>query len=387
MNKRIFLYGDFKYPRGSATANYAQYLSHALKEANYDVYIISDLNDEFELKQQEGYLQYAGDKLIPFNRTRNSILRRINHQFLKGYLLVNLLRKRHITREDIVMLITSDIDVHREVLSYRKKIGFKTVSCPLEWFPSSIFKSSREAKTYNMYYEQFLPRHNLNFPISTYIENHLTKKNCNTLCLPIMADVQEHPVGTKSFEKLKFIFPGNGMMKDSIEVILKSFCHLTADEKKRAELHLCGVKEEQIAHILTAQEYENLKDILVIHKWMQYKELIALYQEMHFLILAREENQMTLANFPSKVPEVMCYGVIPIVSRVGDYTKYYLEDNINSLIFDGCSIELCLEKVRKALSMTQEEILQLSARSRECAENKFDYRNWVGKIQHVLVNL
>ena len=202
-----------------------------------------------------------------------------------------------------------------------------------------------------------------------------------------MADTLEYPVGEKAFNKIKFIFPGNGLMKDAIEVVLKSFSQLTFQEKERVELHLCGIKEEKIKNLLSPHEYDSLKDMLIVHKWMHYEELIELYQSMHFLILAREENQMTLANFPSKVPEVMCYGVIPIVSRVGDYTKYYLEDNVNSLIFDGCSIDLCLEKIRKALSLSQEEILELSFNARKCAENKFDYRNWVGKIHYALENI
>ncbi|WP_308638438.1 glycosyltransferase [Paenibacillus silvisoli] len=387
MKKRVFLHGLCNYPRGSAKANYMQYLSMALKEAGYDVYLHSNLNDEFQLQEQEGVMVYNGVKIIPFNMYKNKITNYIERRFLRGHNVVNMLKQHNITREDIVVLISPDVRVHHEVLNYKKKIGFKTVSCPLEWFPSSQFKSRREWKENSAYFDRFLHRHDLLFPISTYIENHLMKKNCNTMCLPIMADVREHAVGTKSFDKIKFIFPGNGMMKDAIEVILKSFSRLASDDKRRVELHLCGVKEEQIKAILTSQEYESLKDVLVIHKWMNYKELVSLYQAMHFLMLAREENQMTLANFPSKVPEVMCYGVIPIVSRVGDYTKYYLEDNVNSLIFDGCDIDLCLKKINQALSMTQREIAALSVRSRECAEKKFDYRNWVGKIHHALESL
>ncbi|SEO64275.1 Glycosyltransferase involved in cell wall bisynthesis [Paenibacillus sp. OV219] len=334
-------------------------------------------------------MSYKGIKIIPFKMSKNRILRKLEFHYLQGHLLINILKKYKITREDIVLIYSSDSDlfVHREILKYKKKIGFKTASGVAEWFPNSIFKSKRDWKAYNICFEQYLPQHDLIFPISTYIDNYLTKKKCNTMCLPIMADVHEYPKEIKSFDKIKFIFPGNGLMKDAIEVVLKSFSQLTSDEKERVELHLCGVKREKIEEVLTFQEYENLKEILVIHKWMEYKELIKLYQAMHFLVLAREENQMTLANFPSKVPEAMCYGVVPIVSRIGDYTKYYLEDDVNSLIFDGCDIDLCLEKIHKALSMTQQEILKLSLKARECAESKFDYRNWVGKIHHALENI
>ncbi|MFB5283677.1 glycosyltransferase [Peribacillus sp. Hz7] len=387
MKKRIFLFGYSDFPRGSAKANYIQYLSQALKEAEYEVYVISNINEEFRLQMKDGHLVYKGIKIIPFNITNIRILRRLQFQYFLGHILVNILKKYHITREDIVLVYSGDLDVNREILKYKRKIGFKTVNIVVEWSDSSYFDSKQREKRYNIYLEHFLPQHDLIFPISSYIEKYLIRNRCKSMLLPIMADTLEYPVGEKAFNKIKFIFPGNGLMKDAIEVVIKSFSQLTFQEKERVELHLCGIKEEKVKNLLSPHEYESLKDILVVHKWMHYEELIELYQSMHFLILVREEKQMTLANFPSKVPEVMCYGVIPIASRVGDYTKYYLDDNVNSLILDGCSIDLCLEIIRKALSLTQEELLELSFNARKCAENKFDYRNWVGKIHYALESL
>ena len=386
MKKRIFLFGYSTFPRGSAKANYIQYLSQALIEAEYDVYVISDINEEFRLPIQDDHLSYRGIKIVPFNITKIRILRRYQFRYFLGHLLVNILKKNHITREDIVLVYSGDLDVNREILKYKRKVGFKSVNIIVEWPDGSYFDSKEREKRYNIYLEHFLPQHDLVFPISSYIDKHVIRNRCKSMILPIMADTLEYQVREKSFNKIKFIFPGNGLMKDAIEVVLKSFSQLTFQEKERVELHLCGMKEEKIKNLISPHEYDSLKDILIVHKWMHYEELIELYQSMHFLILVREVNQLNLANFPSKVPEVMCYGVIPIASRVGDYTKYYLEDDINSLILDGCSIDLCLEIIRKASALTQEEIMELSFNARNCAEHKFDYRNWVGKIQYALEN-
>ncbi|MBI0577477.1 glycosyltransferase [Neobacillus cucumis] len=387
MKKRIFIFGYSNFPRGSAKANYLQYVSQALKEAEYDVYLITDINEEFKLQMQKGHFSYKGINIIPFNVTKIRLLRRLQFHYYLGHILVNLLKKYNISEEDIVLVCSADLDVNREILKYKRKIGFKTGNFVLEWFPKSFFESRQRERRYNTYLENLLPQHDLIFPISSYIESHLIDDKCKSLLLPIMADVLEYPVREKAFNKIKFIFPGNGLMKDAIGIVLKSFSQLTFQEKERVELHLCGIKEEEIKILLSSHEYDHIKSVLVVHKWMHYEELIELYQSMHFLILAREENQMTLANFPSKVPEVMCYGVIPIASNVGDYTKYYLEDNINSLIFDRCDIDSCSEKIRKALSLPEEKILELSLNARKCAEDKFDYRNWVGKIHYALENI
>jgi glycosyltransferase involved in cell wall biosynthesis len=388
VKKRIFVFGGYSnFPRGSAKANYMQYLGQALKEAEYDVYIISNINDEFRLQIQEGHLSYKGLKIIPYKITNIRLLRRLQFDYFQGHIFVNLLKKHRVTKEDIVLVYSGDLGVNREVIKYKRKIGYKSVHVVAEWVTSSYFEKKQKEKRYKTYLDRFLLQHDLIFPISSYIETHLIGDKSKSMCLPIMADTLEYPVGEKAFNKIKFIFPGNGLMKDAIEVVLKSFSQLTVQEKERVELNICGIKEEKIKNLLSPQEYDRLKDMLIVHKWMHYEELIELYQSMHFLMLAREENQMTLANFPSKVPEVMCYGVIPIVSRVGDYTKYYLEDNVNSLIFDGCDIDLCLEKIRQALSMTQAEIVDLSLKARECAKNKFDYRNWAGKIHNALEHM
>ena len=94
---------------------------------------------------------------------------------------------------------------------------------------------------------------------------------------------------------------------------------------------------------------------------------------------------MTRANFPSKVPEVMCYGIIPIVSKVGDYTDIYLKDGKNSIIFEGCSAQACLEALRRAINMSQTEKENLSQGARKCAENDFFYQKWEKRISDFIV--
>ena len=83
----------------------------------------------------------------------------------------------------------------------------------------------------------------------------------------------------------------------------------------------------------------------------------------------------------------MCYGVVPIVSRVGDYTKYYLRDNENSIIFDGSDSRICRSALERALSMNDDEYDRLSQNARKCAENKFDYHNWTSKIHESICEL
>ena len=136
--------------------------------------------------------------------------------------------------------------------------------------------------------------------------------------------------------------------------------------------------------ILNEDERIKLERILVIHKWMKYEELISIYQQMNFLVLARDTNQMTLANFPSKIPETMAFGIVPIASKVGDYTKYYLEDSVNSIFIYGCTVQNVLESIRKALKLSEEEYFKLSKSAVKCVETRFDYHVWSGTVKEMI---
>ena len=170
-------------------------------------------------------------------------------------------------------------------------------------------------------------------------------------------------------------------MKDSLAEILKGAASLDEELRSRMRFHLTGVKQAVVDEILTEQEKTRLQDVLIVHKWMQYEELVALYQQVHYLFFARPVNRMTLSNFPSKVPEALTYGVVPVVSRVGDYTAYYLKDGVDSLIFDGDSGEVCRQALVRALSVAPEDYVAMSQRARLTAENRFDYHNWQKEIK------
>ena len=127
---------------------------------------------------------------------------------------------------------------------------------------------------------------------------------------------------------------------------------------------------------------ESIKKNLVIHDWMKYDELVDLYRRMDYLILIRSESQITLSNFPSKVPECMTHGIIPIVSDVGDYTKLYLRNGINSIFITENTIPSIKNAIENAINLSDQERLQMSKAARKLVEDVFDYNNWIPAIKY-----
>ena len=113
----------------------------------------------------------------------------------------------------------------------------------------------------------------------------------------------------------------------------------------------------------------------------QHDDLMTLYGKSDFLLIARARNVVTLSNFPSKVPEMMSYGVVPVCSDVGDYTEIYLRDGIDSIQFENDSVSSCADAICRAIEIKESSNLaKMQEAARETVKEKLDYWNWGGRI-------
>lgn len=379
--RRIVICADSPYPRGNASANYIQYLALSLKEAGYRVEMIVWINPEYaDQIQQSG--EWKGIPVSPLiiPKSSNRILNHLKKVQFYRYYLRSAFAKLNLTSDDLVIAYSSSVPILRELFRCRQKSGVKIAACPTEHFAEGTFRG-KKARAYRQYYETLLPRMDLLFPISKAIRDHLASSRKPMLLLPPMADIEEYPPLPKREGVWEIVFPANSMMKDALAEMLRAITDLPSELLSNMRFHLCGVKKAQLEQLLSEEERTALMQVLCIHSWMEYSELINLYRSMHFLFLAREVNQTTLSNFPSKVPEVLCYGVVPIVTRVGEYTDGYLSDGKNAIVFDGCNRTACKEALKRALSLSWKEYQTLSANAILSAAQKFDYHVWAPKIK------
>ena len=385
MINRVFIYTPSKYPRGGANANYAQYLGAALSYAGYKTYIIAIPNvSDTTLKSQYGM------ELLPLTELNSKIFNRYFERIGCWAEIKEYLTKFHAGENDLFIMLGYNIYVAKGLLSFKNNNGLKLGIGILALFEEKDYVGSshprRSYRQTKLIYNELCPKFDIIFPISTYIEKHMKTARVKQLVLPIMADIEEysHIKFNKTFDKWKFIIPASGKMKDNLKVMLECFVQLSDEELSNIEVHFCGIKKESILEFISYSSFERLKHTFVIHKWMDYQDLVRLYMQMHFLLLIRSTSQMTLANFPSKVPEVMCYGVVPIASKVGDYTDYYLENNINSIFVNGDTLDEALFSVRKALKLSQNEYMAMSKKARQCVESRFDYHVWAKPLQDAI---
>lgn len=379
--RRVVITGLFKYPHGNATSNYVQNLADALLIAGYTVEIASRIDEDFS----ENYeFEYRNVKIheIYDKRSPKFVRRLVNGRLFYPFYLRKL-KAFHLSQDDVVITFSGE-KIGKPVRDLQRKQGFKVIHCPLEWFGSDQYSSRREYRKAAHDYEKIRYSDAI-LPISHHIANHFSE--IPQLILPPMTNTAGVVTTAKNTDRYNVILPANGMMKDSFEDMIKGFCMLSDEELQKVTFHIKGVGKERIVEIIGEKMWQRILGSVQLHDWMVYDELVSLYNSMHYLMLARETNQMTLSNFPSKVPEVMTYGVVPVVSKVGDYTQYYLTDGIDSLIFAGSKQENCTEAFRRAINTSYSDYEILSANARKCASERFDFRKWSPQISELIESL
>ena len=388
--KQAIIMGLVNFPRGSAPANYVQYLALTLIDLGYAVTIYSNINEECkELIREGDKYSFKGMIVRPITiPAKNKITHFVKYNFMLGNIMAGMLDECKLSKGDVVITYGNICLFQEKVYSRARKHGAKTYACVTEHFPASHYKNGIASPYYWRYCYTMavsIPKAQNIFPISRHLQEYYRQKGCNTLLLPILADPFEYPQQSKIDDGVyRIVFPSNGFVKDALQQMLHGISLLSDEELKKIEIHFTGIGLNRLKENADEKFISMIGRQVIVHSWLEYSDLVDLYQKMDFLLLAREDNQMTQANFPSKVPEVMCYGVIPIVSKVGDYTDLYLKDGVNSIVFEGCSANDIFMALQSAIALSPNKKKKLEAGARLCAEKDFYYRNWEERISRFL---
>lgn len=380
MMNRVFIQALCKYPHGGALANYTQNLAKAILNVGCEVILATNINVSYNFCDIVRLSKPI--TVIPVMPSEDVKIRQRQRE--TGYCdeRLGILRKYEIDKGDkvIVLGLRSEFFLDR-LFKYGKEIGFRIICGVLELFKAEDFSTKEEYEKFIHIVGNVYLQSDGILSISEFIDTYFMNKGMPVFRLPPMIDCKERITKEKKMDKYRFIIPS---AKDSFKEMLMAFANLMDENVNNIELHLCGIKEKDVNKILKLPFWEKIEKCTTIHAWLGYEELMELYQQMHFLLIARNVCQRTLANFPSKVPEAMACGVVPIVSDVGDYTKYFLQNGRDSIYIEGSSVDAILEATRKALTISVTEFGYFSRCAMECAEKKFDYHVWSDEIRTML---
>lgn len=391
---RVFICFDFKYPYQNANSNYIRSFAQAIAENDiFDVIVIGAVQSKkagtVHCLETFHKTKYVNTR-IPVARLP---FRMVNHLSFGRYLCQQL-KCFTPTKEDFIILYNDYPDTSKRILEEYGELNEIGHICSIvvEWFQPYQYKMMGMNPDYilwNYNFTKWLPKFKKIISISTYVSDHFEKQGCDCLTVPCMSDITEQKADLKEkglAEKYHFTYVGAFVKKDAIPEMIQGLALLNEMELSRMCFHFTAITEQNIKEDcgISEKEWDKIKGSLVFHGWMEYEDLLRFYQTIDFLVLAREKNVMTLSNFPSKIPEMMGYGVVPVCSDVGDYTTLYLEDGKDSVIFSGCGREDCVAAMRRAMNITTEQLVAMKYAARKKIEDKLDYHNWANVLQSFL---
>lgn len=388
--KKICICGQASFPRGDAAANYIEYLALALISCGYDVYVLS--RGENKANEWDAGQQWYVHKKIKYLNQKNRIVHKkdyIINYFQEALFVEDKLKQIDIVQDDIVIIYSINYFYIKKLCQYVLSKKAKVAICVVEWHQSFQYVGGILNPVFwleKFGFEKGIPLCAKIFAISESLECHFKEKGCETMLLPVMADLATERWNERKNVKRKFIYSGNNLNKDNLIMMIRTFASLQIHQLKKIEFHLTGMNAKTIGILKRkcSKEFNIISEILYFHEWMEYEDLIELYKEMDYVILLREKNKVTISNFPSKIPEMMSYGIIPVVSDVGDYTKKYLTDEKDCILIRECSINCAKKGIEKAITISEEEKQKLSINACRTVKEKFYYKVWSSQIQKFL---
>lgn len=388
MSARLFICADCKYPRGDAGANRVHYIAKALKEYGMDVYIISSISPRSTEQHSDEWMEFDHIHYRTVFQITNGALHTIMRKTIYGYMVGKILAAANpVAGRDLVLLYGSNSIVLSPIAKYCMRRRIKCFIDVVEHhqpyqYRFGCFDIRYLANSYTFHY--LAPHIGNIIVISTEIQTYYKQKGYNAAVIPAITDTNHSLPKRTEKPFINLIYPGNPFGKENVITMLNAIRTLPVEIRDSIRFHMTGIDESTLRNKLRNHQalVDDLCPQLVFHDWLPYDELIVLYEKMDFLFMPRLDNCVTRSNFPSKLPELMSWGIVPIGNMVGDY-YHYLHDGIDSILFQNDDTHDCAEALIRVAKMGFDELLQMQQKATETVEREFDYRGWVNKLGRI----
>lgn len=388
--QRVIICADVRFPKEDPGANRIEFVAKALQMVGFEVCILSHGRIDYETRDQDGYAEFNGIKYWNMQTSKNAIKKNIEIKIGGSRKILAKLYEMDVQKNDIIYVYGNNAFFVRPLLSYCRKNRVKSCIDVVEWHQPYQYKGgvfSPRYQSLNYTFKRLAPKFDYIIAISNCIKEYYEKKHEQILILPPMTEVQDviwkEKQGKKAVTQL--IYPGNPITKDDINVMLEALASLTPEQRKHFVFNITGISEEKLRMFLGKEQrvLDEIGESVIFHGFMEYSSLIELYENMDYLYFSRYDNLVTRANFPSKVPELMAKGIVPIGNKVGDY-YLYLEDGVNSILFDKNDALDCASALERVIK-NNSEISSMKGACVACAKKNFDYKNWTGKMEEFFI--
>ncbi len=196
-------------------------------------------------------------------------------------------------------------------------------------------------------------------------------------------ELKKHPKGSYPFhapsDKFHILYTGALDYRKGVDLLIRAFSEL--EEKERCHLHLVGgvrLGGDEKNDLEKLAENLNLSDLVTFYPWISRDKLLDFYQYSDlFVHPARWPEPFGLT-----IVEAMAFGVPVVVPVDGCPSKTVGK---SGLIFKNGDVKDLKEKM--SILINKRELRQEFSEKGRIRAEEFDYRNYIGQVEEILINL
>jgi glycosyltransferase involved in cell wall biosynthesis len=380
---RVAVVGDFRFPFGDAASNRILALAQALREGGFTPVVISRGKPRPEDRAEAGryfidgieYVSYADLPEETFRQRLDRPIRAIEDA------------KRESGLAAVLIYASASWPFVPGLIQFCRRNRLPLAADVVEWYgPRQFPHGVMDARYYlfSLCFRVYFQRIRSMVVISRLLEEYFTHKGCHTVRIPALVDCASTPHAESACgNKLRLLYAGSPGRKDLIGRALNGLLLLSDKELQSVKFTLLGPTEGQLARYFGGAVPERLRGVVQARGRVTVREVSQELLRTDFTVLLRENRKFARAGFPSKVPESLAHGVPVLCNMTGDMALY-LADGRECVEAFGPTSEDFAAALRRALALSPESLRDMKLAARRCAEENFDYRNYVAALKGVV---
>ena len=383
MKKALLICMDH-YPNGDAGAVRTHVFAKMMESINYEPTIVGlgkTTNFAFEKYENFSYISLRSLDNDIYSKIKNRLF---FHSRLKKYLLDDQ------NKWDAILFSGVPKQTINVLKKYSKKKRIPLIYDAVEWYSPEQFSIGKLHPAYianNRLNTKYIDKSIMVVAISSYLENHYSKKKIKTIRIPVVMDMDKISCKKETCsEKVVFLYAGSPGKKDYLDIIISGFSQ--ANLCVPYELKIIGITKGQLVSQSGANllEVEKLGEHLCCMGRVTRDEVLKQLSCADFTVLMRsEEQRYAKAGFPTKFVESLATGT-PVISNATSDLAEYLEDGKNGFLVSECSSQALKEAIQKAIKISFDERKDMQMYAQQSANEKFNFKIHINLIKDLIEN-
>ncbi len=398
-DSNIIITGAFRFPNKDAAAQRVLGIARALRYNNINTVFCGwenssrkeDLKDD-GIYKFDGFDYYSQSELDLYS---SSLFQKIYNFLRRGTKTIrwikNYCKVNNITA--IVIYNSNSYFIYR-LYRYCKKNKIKFACDCTEWYEGSHLPGGKFGIPNfdnNLRIRIIYPLIKNVIVISSFLQNTLRLKGCNTIIVPPLINVHDTMWATNSLDhtivasgKVKLIYVGIPGKKDLLSNIFTTIDSINKGSEKII-FSLVGIDINFVKKNFYSGNTE-IPSYINCHGCVNHENVPELYRQSDFSIILRDNKRYANAGFPTKLVESLTCGIPVISNSTSDIPKFIVNRENGYLLPDNSitSLNRCFTEL---LTLTKDEIKHMKTKAKESSICNFDIRIYSDLILNYFQNL